>query len=318
MGYKVILERRFKPWLNAPENTYERIVESIFKLFSRRKIQARFKQDSQTSVPSLYFGLRYGFLSYLAEALTAAAVFFRRSTAGTKYGFLLVFVPVNSAGLYYLLFIQFSSNFNYGLQLYEQFFLIANWTLLEIVTLKVALSLKYEKGLIQLGKLQPINVEIGAGIFGLFLSLPLVILSFIISIEKVTSLGIIVFLQLLISLSLNFCLGIILGVLLSRMTNKRDLKFIIPVFFKISFLFSPMFNRLTETPGFFTYFSEISIFNSSLKITSIGYSTSYIQEYYLVLIYLMQVIFIALLIGVKKKKVHLERPNLNAIWSESS
>lgn len=314
MSLKLILDVRFKPWLNAPENTYESIVEVIFKLFSKRKIQLQFTQESQESVPSLYFALKNRFFSALAGALTAAVVFFKRSTSGTKYGFFLVFLPVNSAGLYYLLFIQFSSNFNYGLQLYEQLFLIANWTLLEIVTLKVALSLKYEKGLIQLGRLQPVNVEMGAGLFGLFLSLPLLIFSSIIAVGKVASLGIFIFVELLILVSLNFCFGVIFGVMLSRITSKRDLKFIIPIFFKVLFLFSPMFSRVTESPGFFTYLSEISIFNFSFKLSSVGYSTSYLPLYILILTYLVQVVLMTFIFATRKKNVNPERPNLKAVW----
>jgi hypothetical protein len=314
MGLKLILDVRFKPWLNAPENSYESIVGIIFKIFSKRKIQLQFTQESLESVPSLYFGLRYKFLSSLAGALTAGVVFFKRSTSGTKYGFFLVFLPVNSAGLYYLLFIQFSSNFNYGLQLHEQLFLVTNWTLLEIVTLKVALSLKYEKGLIQAGRLRPIDVEMGAGLFGLFLSLPLVVFSLIIAVGKVTSLGIFVLVELLVLVILNFCFGVFFGVVLSRITSKRDLKFLIPIFFKILFLFSPMFSRITESPGFFTYFSEISIFNLSFRLASVGYSTGYLPINFLLLTYFIQVVLVIFIFTVGKKKVHLVAPNLRALW----
>lgn len=316
MGLKLILDVRFKPWLSAPENTYESIVATIFKIFSKRKIQVQFTQESQESVPSLYFGLRYKFLSSLAGALTAGVVFFKRSTSGTKYGFFLVFLPVNSAGLYYLLFIQFSSNFNYGLQLHEQLFLVANWTLLEIVTLKVALSLKYEKGLIQSGKLRPLEVEMGAGLFGLFLSLPLIIFSLIAAIGKVASLGIFVLIELLILVILNFWLGLFFGIVLSRITSKRDLKFIIPIFFKVLFLFSPMFNRITDSPGFFTYLSEISIFNLSFKLANVGYSTGYLPLYLLLLTYLTQVFLGIFIFAARSRKVHLVTPSFRAVWFE--
>jgi ABC-type polysaccharide/polyol phosphate export permease len=316
MGLKLILDVRFKPWLNAPENTYESIVAIIFKIFSKRKIQLQFTQESQESVPSLYFGLRYKFLSSLAGALTAGVVFFKRSTSGTKYGFFLVFLPVNSVGLYYLLFIQFSSNFNYGLQLHEQLFLVANWTLLEIVTLKVALSLKYEKGLIQSGKLRPLEVEMGAGLFGLFLSLPLIIFSLIAAIGKVASQGIFVLIELLILVILNFWLGLFFGIVLSRITSKRDLKFIIPIFFKVLFLFSPMFNRITDSPGFFTYLSEISIFNLSFKLANVGYSTGYLPLYLLLLTYLAQVFLGIFIFAAMSRKVHLVTPSFRAVWFE--
>lgn len=102
MSLKLILDVRFKPWLNAPENSYASVVEKIFRIFSKRKIQVQFSRESKESVPSLYFGLRYKFLSSLAGALTAGVVFFKRSTSGTKYGFFLIFLPLNSAGLYYL------------------------------------------------------------------------------------------------------------------------------------------------------------------------------------------------------------------------
>ena len=314
MGLKLILDVRFKPWLNAPENKYESIVAIIFRIFSKRKIQLQFTQESQASVPSLYFGLRYKFLSSLAGALTAGVVFFKRSISGTKYGFFLVFLPVNSAGLYYLLFIQFSSNFNYGLQLHEQLFLVTNWTLLEIVTLKVALSLKYEKGLIQSGRLRPIEVEVGAGLFGLFLSLPLVVFSLTIAIGKVTSLGIFLLIELLVLVILNFCFGVLFGVVLSRITNKRDLKFLIPIFFKILFLFSPMFSRITDSPGIFTYFSEVFIFNLPFRLVSVGYSTSYLTNYFLLLTYFIQVVLMIFIFTVGKKRVHLVTPNLSAVW----
>lgn len=314
MGLKLILDVRFKPWLNAPENTYESIVATIFKIFSKRKIQVQFTQESQESVPSLYFALRYKFLSGLAGALTAGVVFFRRSTSGTKYGFFLVFLPINSAGLYYLLFIQFSSNFNYGLQLYEQLFLFANWTLLEIVTLKVALSLKYEKGLIQSGRLRPLEVEMGAGLFGLFLSLPLIIFSLIAAIGKVASLGIFVLVELLILVILNFWFGLFFGIVLSRITSKRDLKFIIPIFFKVLFLFSPMFNRITDSPGLFTYLSEISIFNLSFKLANVGYSTGYLPLYLLLLTYLAQVVLGIFIFAARSRKIHLVTPSFRAVW----
>ena len=316
MAFKIELQERFKPWLNAPENSYESIVTRIFSLFSKKNIGLQFTQESKHIVPSIYMGLRYKLLRQTAESMTAAVVFFKRSTSGTKFGFFLIFIPANSAGLYYLLFIQFSSSFNYGLRLYEQLIIIANWTLLELVTLKVALSLKYEKGLIRFGKLQPISVEVGGGIFGMILVMPLLMMSLLVSVESILSSGPVLLLQFITSFCLTFFLGLLIGVSLSRITKKRDLKFVIPVFFKGFFLLSPMFNRNTESPGLLSFFSELSIINAPLKISSIGYSTYYFPTILLITLYLGQIAFFWIVIYSARKRGNLEKPDMRAMWNE--
>ena len=274
MSLKIHLEQDFKPWFGAPFESYELLIKRVSKYISRKNFKIQFDSQSFKTVNSVFFWIDLKMLFVFAETLIAAIVFFNRAVAGSKFGKVLIFIPTLSSGIYYLFIILFTSNFNYSLSIRDQLLILAAWSSIENISTKGGLSLKYEKGLYEFGKISLIAIELGACLFGFILSIPLVIIALVTSIIYPSSSLANSFLTFLICIFLSGVVGVLVGLFLSRITTWRDAKFIMPIFFKFLFLFTPIFNHQTDSPGPLIYFSEFNLLNLPFFIGQIGYQTS--------------------------------------------
>jgi|688.fasta_scaffold175161_3 ABC-type polysaccharide/polyol phosphate export permease len=301
MSLKIHLEQNFKPWLGASFGSYELLVKKVSKYISRKDFKIQFDSQSMKTVNSIFFWIDSKILFLCAETLVSAIVFFNRAIAGSKFGKVLVFVPTLSSGIYYLFIILFTSNFNYSLSIRDQLLILAAWSSIENIATKGGLSLKYEKGLYEFGKISLIAIELGACLFGFILSIPLVIIALVTSIIYPSSSLANSFLTFLICIFLSGVVGVLVGLALSRVTTWRDAKFILPILFKFLFLFTPIFNRQTDSPGPLIYFSELNLLNLPFFAGQVGYQTTLNSWWLRILICIVESILILCLIRIFRR-----------------
>ena len=312
MSAEIHLEIDFKPWFGAPIGSYERLINKVSKYMSTKNFKIQFDSQSDKTVNSVFFWVNSKFLSVIAETLVAAIVFFNRAVAGSKFGRVLVFVPTLSSGIYYLFIILFTSNFNYSLSIRDQILILAAWSCMENISTKGGLSLKYEKGLFADGKLSLIAIELGACLFGFVLSIPLVVIALGTSMLYPTNSLSNSFLTFVICILVSGIVGVLLGLCLSRLTTWRDAKFILPIVFKFLFLFTPIFNHQTDSPGPLIYFSELNLLNLPFFFGQIGYQTSLNTWWVRLLVCLLEGLLILYLIRMFRRVYVVPRRSMRA------